>query len=382
MAFFRIIGYRAGGAFLPLVVALNGIGLLTLQSVAPALVIRQTLFGILGLALWCGLALSEIWQQLRHLRYICGVGTLVLLVVTALWGERVGGAKAWLKIGGLQFQPSEPGKLLLVVFLAGILVDLTKARATPTQSSRKEANVFPYLGPAVAVWTIAMLTLVAQRDLGAAILFTGILVLMLVTALGSWWYLAWAALAGLAGSWAAVRFFDHVKVRFSTWINPWIDPTGRGYQLIQGLYGLAAGGITGVGPGRGMAHVVPAVGTDFILVAIAEEWGLAGILVLLCCFLLLLWQGLHTALTTESEFGRLLAVGLAGMLWLQVILVGGGITRLIPLTGITTPFVSYGGTSLVTNYAVVGLLANISHSAALDGESTASPERKAEMVYG
>lgn len=383
--FFRWIGYKAAPILLPLTVSLNGFGVLVLQSVEPALAARHAVFGVVGLFLWAVLAYFDIWRSLRRIRYVSGISAFLLLVVTAVFGERVGGARAWLSLGPVQFQPSEPGKILLILFLAGVLADLLESSlrdATDSQQgavgqaltkthgksvSESKGRLLGYLGPAVSVWTVSMLTLVAQRDLGAALLFSGILVILLVAGLRSWWYLVWSLVAGAAGGVLAVRLFEHVRTRLDVWLNPWQDPAGAGYQAIQAMFGLAAGGVTGVGPGLGMASVIPAAPTDFILVGTGEEWGLAGVFWVLACFLLLLWHGMAVALSVESAYGKLLAVGFTGMLWLQAAMVGGGITRLVPLTGITTPFLSYGGSSLLTNYTVIGLLANLSHAACSTG---------------
>lgn len=362
--FFRVCKYYASPILLPVVCFLNGFGLLLLTSLQSDAVKRQTLFSIVGLVLWAVIAYWRIWESLKQIRYICGALALALLVATALFGKQVGGARAWLEIGPIQFQPSELGKILLIVFLAGVLADMqhggnSKAKELPRWSK------LAYLGPAVTVWVLLMLTLVAQRDLGAALLFSGIFMFMLVAATGSWILPVIGLGAGGVGAFLAVKLFAHVRNRIDAWLHPWDDPTGVGYQPLQALYALAAGGVTGVGPGLGMAKVVPAASTDYILAVLAEEWGFAGICLVFCCYFLLLWHGILVALQMPNRYGQLLVLGIVGMLVSQLFLVGGGVSRLIPLTGITTPFLSAGGSSLLTNYLAIGLLGNLSHAVAM-----------------
>lgn len=367
--FFRFRSYQASPILLPIVFLVNGFGLLLLLSIQSDAVTRQTAFSIIGLLLWAASAYWGIWESLRHVRYISGVGAIALLVATALFGRQIGGARAWLDIGPVQFQPSELGKILLIVFLAGVLADMRY------ESDSGRHNTGPlgwgklaYLGPVVTVWVLAMLTLVAQRDLGAALLFSGILMFMLVAATGSWVLPVIGLGAGGIGALLAVKLFSHVRSRFDAWLHPWDDPTGVGYQPLQALYALAAGGVTGVGPGLGMAEVVPAASTDYILAVLGEEWGFAGVSILLCCYFLLMWQGVQISLRMQNRYGQLLALGIVGMFASQVFLVGGGVSRLIPLTGITTPFLSAGGSSLLTNYLAIGLLGNLSHAVSTAGQ--------------
>ncbi len=271
------------------------------------------------------------------------------------------GMRLWIGAGGVYFQPSELYKVILVVFLAAYLAEkrelivLAGWRVGPLR-----LPPVPYLTPMVAVWLLSLGLVVVQRDLGAALLFFGIFLALLYVATERVSYV----LAGLAafgvGAVVAYRLFEHVRDRVSIWVDPWAQAQERGYQLVQALMALGAGGVFGTGLGYGLPDYIPAVHTDFVIAAIGEELGLLGSLAVVALYLLLVYRGFRIALRAPDTYLQLLAVGLSTVLGLQALVILGGTTRLIPLTGVTLPFVSYGGSSLLVNFAIIGLLLRIS----------------------
>jgi cell division protein FtsW (lipid II flippase) len=358
---------------LPIAAVLTALGLALVQRLAPAVAGRQLAWVLLGLALCLATALGlrdlGVLQRYRYLWALAGLG---LVAATFFFGVDVGGSgdRLWLGIGPLVFQPSELLKVLLVVFLASYLEERREllARAVYRLGSLRLPPL-PYLGPLAVMWAISLALLVAQRDLGAALLFFGIYLAMLYMASGKASYVLAGLALFLAGSWVAWRVFPHVQTRVSVWLNPWAEAAGSGYQTVQGLLAFASGGVFGVGLGYGYPGYIPAVHTDFILAAIGEEMGLAGVLAVLGLYLLLVYRGFHVALRARDPFAQLLAAGLTATLALQTLIIVAGNLKVVPLTGITLPFVSYGGSSLVTNCLIIGLLMRISCEARVPGVS-------------
>jgi len=356
---------------LPIAAVLAALGLVLVQRLAPALAGRQLAWVLLGLALCLGLALGlRDLGVLQHYRYLWALAGLGLVAATFFFGVDVsgGGDRLWLGIGPLVFQPSELLKVLLVVFLASYLEERRELLARAVyRLGPLRLPPLPYLGPLAVMWAISLALLVAQRDLGAALLFFGIYLAMLYMASGKTSYVLAGLGLFLAGSWVAWRVFPHVQIRVSVWLNPWVEAAGSGYQTVQGLLAFASGGILGVGLGYGYPSYIPAVHTDFVLAAIGEEMGLAGALAVLALYLLLVYRGFHVALRAHDPFAQLLAAGLTATLALQTLIIVAGNLKVIPLTGITLPFVSYGGSSLITNFLVIGLLLRISYATGVSG---------------
>lgn len=376
--------HRGDQLLLPAVATIGGVGLVMLNRL-PQDMAGTNLVGLrLGMAptqlLWFGVGLTAMLLVavllrddgvLRHYKYSWAAFGAALLLVTFLAGTTVNGARLWLNLGAISVQPGELIKVVLVIFIAGYLAE---NRALLAGASYRVGPIsippLPYLLPMLAIFVIVMGIVVISRDLGAALLFFGIFLTMLFVATGRRSYVLTGVLLFVAGSTVAYRLFNHVQVRVDNWINPFADASGTGYQTVQALYAFARGRLFGEGLGQGLPLVgqnlpIPAVQTDFIFTAIAEELGLIGAFALLALALTLVFRGLRIALLARDDFSSLLAVGLTTSLGLQTLIIVAGNVKLIPLTGITLPFVSYGGSSLVASFLVAGLLLSISHRTAL-----------------
>jgi cell division protein FtsW (lipid II flippase) len=283
-----------------------------------------------------------------------------LLALTILFGQEIRGARLWLRLGPLQFQPSELLRITLVAWLAGFLTERRDLIAPDPHGRRLRLPPIPYLLPMAGIGAVSVAALVLQNDLGTALLLFGIALAMLYAATGSGAYV-WLGLIGFAGLAAvAGQAAPRLAIRVQNWADPWRDPLATGYQQVQSEYALSAGGMFGAGFGRGMPAAIPDVHTDFILSAVGEELGLAGTVALLLLAMLLAWRCFTIALVMPDGFERLLAAGLAAGLAIQTLLIVGGVIRLLPLTGLTLPFVSYGGSAMLANWVVVGLIAALS----------------------
>jgi len=304
-------------------------------------------------------------RRLQAFTYTAGFAAIVLLLMPLLpvIGSTVNGSRIWIRIGPLGFQPGEVAKVLLVVFFAGYLVLHRDALAL---AGRRFVGIdFPRgrdLGPILTMWLISLGVLVFQRDLGSSLLFFGLFLVMLYVATERPGWLVVGAAMFAAGAYAAYLALGHVQARVDAWLHPF-DPENNTYQLVQGMYGMAWGGLIGRGLGQGDPTITPLGFSDFIIASIGEELGLTGVMAVLLLYGLIVERALRTALVCRDAFGKLLAVGLGVVFALQVFVVIGGVTRLIPLTGLTTPFLSYGGSSLVANWAIVALLLRISDQA-------------------
>lgn len=370
----------ADPVLLPIATAVNGLGLAVIhrldlaegQSGASAFAPRQLVWTAIGVAAAAAvLVLLRDHRILRRYTFTAMVAGLVLLLLplVPVLGTTINGARIWIRLGPLSFQPGELAKIALTVFFAGYLVThrdtLSLAGRTVLGLQLPRARD---LGPILIAWVASMGVLVLERDLGTSLLFFGIFVAMLYVATQR---VAWIALGlGLfaAGAVLAWSLFDHVQGRVQAWLDPY-DPAvydaevGGSYQLVQGLFGMANGGLIGTGLGQGRPDIVPYAESDFIVAAIGEELGLAGLTALLLLYLVLVQRGLRAAVGVRDGFGKLLAGGLAFAVALQVFVVAGGVTRVIPLTGLTMPLLAYGGSSLVANWMIVALLLRISDAA-------------------
>ena len=305
-------------------------------------------------------------RRLQRLTYTAGFAGIVLLFLPLLpvIGNEVNGAQLWISLFGLTFQPGELAKVALTIFFAGFLVGRRHSLALV---HKKILGVgIPRgkdVGPLLLVWLVALLVLILERDLGTSLLLFGLFTVMLYVATGRRsWVLIGALLLAVGGA-LAYRLFGHVQIRFDVWLHPFDDASGNGYQIVQSLYGLANGGIFGTGWGQGYPQLVPFAKTDFITSALGEELGLMGLIAILLLFAIIVERGARAAVATRDPFGNLFAIGLTAVIGLQTFIVIGGVTRLVPLTGLTTPFLSYGGSSLVANYIIIGMLIRISNAA-------------------
>lgn len=359
-------GSNSDQVIVPLAGMLAGLGLVLTHRLAPALASRQTGWAMLGMAttiLVAGVPWPMRW--LRRYRYTWATLGLALVALTLLFGVRPSGAgpRLWLGVGPLLFQPSELLKILLVIFLASYLAERRELVAYATlRIGRLRLPPLPYLGPIVFVWGLSMVLLVWQRDLGAALIFFGIFLAMLYVASNRWTFVAGSLALFMASALVVIRTFAHVQQRVAFWLDPWPDAAEGSYQIVQSLIAVASGGVLGPGLGYGYPTYIPAVHTDFVFAATAEEMGLAGALALIGLYMLLVYRGFHIALQTDDAFAKLLAVGLTSLFGLQTLTILAGNLKLIPLTGVTLPFVSYGGSSFVTSSLMIGLLLRISRS--------------------
>ncbi|MET9019395.1 FtsW/RodA/SpoVE family cell cycle protein [Actinopolymorpha sp. NPDC004070] len=386
-----VVRYRAPYAdpiLLPCVVLLNGLGLalihrLDLSKVkaaqdagesmphvdAPA----QLTWTAVGVAAFIAMLLlirDHRWlQRATYTALFAGVALLLLPLVPGI-GVRFQGAQIWVRFAGLSFQPGEVAKMLLIVFFAGYLV--VKKEALALAGRRFLGIDLPRgrdLGPIVSAWMISLAILVFQRDLGTAVLFFGVFVIMLYVAterpgwlfLGGTMFVGGAWFAYIAATQLGISQFSHIANRVNAWLHPFDPANANGaYQIIQSLYGFAYGGLLGRGLGEGHPTLVPLAKSDFIAAVIGEELGLTGLMAILLLYGVIVERGLRTALVCRDQYGKLLATGIASVFAIQVFVVIGGVTKLIPLTGLTTPFLSYGGSSLVANWALVALMLRIS----------------------
>ena len=372
-----LAGRRSDQVLLPAVGMLGGISLLLMERLPQSLAGQlgglaqtQLVWLLLALAVITALAIgvrNDSWLRLYKYTWAAvGVG---LLVLTFVFGRDVNGARLTLDLGPVSGQPSELLKVILVVFLAGYLSEFRPLLVE--QSTRLGPLRLPplqYLAPMVAMWAIALGIVVIQRDLGAALLFFAVFLVLLYVATARASYVVLGSVLFVAGSALLYRLFGHVQARVDIWIDPFADPQGAGYQVVQALYAFARGGILGTGLGNGLPTVggrlpIPEIHTDFPFAALGEELGLIGVLAILGLYLVVIERGLRIAASAADDFRALLACGLSLVVGVQAFIIAAGNLKLIPLTGITLPFVSYGGSSLLANALVVGLLLALSDRA-------------------
>jgi len=350
----------------PITMLLCGWGLVEVARLQETFLPRQLIWVCAGVTVMTLIAaLPYRWYWLDRYRYLWLFGGLGFLALTVIWGVNPLGAgdRLWLSVGRLfYFQPSEFLKIALVIFLASYLAEKRELLVlTHMRVGRWRLPPLPYLIPLLLMWGFSLLLLVWQQDLGAAMLFFGAFLSMLYAATERQLYVAiglgMLVLAAIAG----YALFDRVQLRGDIWLDPWADPRGNAYQIVQSLLAFASGGVLGAGVGLGHpTPYIPVVHTDFVFAAIGEEWGLLGGVGVILALLLLVTRGLRTAMRAPTPFTALLAVGLASLLGWQSLIILGGTLKLIPLTGITLPFVSYGGSSMLIACAMVGLLLRVS----------------------
>jgi cell division protein FtsW (lipid II flippase) len=357
----------ADPALFPTAGVLVGLGFAMIFRLSGGLAAEQATWIVVGLiAFVATIVFVRDHRVLDAYTYTIGLLGLVLLMLPMVpgIGRTINGARLWVEVGPLGFQPAELGKVLIVVFLASYLTQRRELLQVAT--SRIGPLRLPpakHLAPVLLAWAASLAILFVQKDLGASLLYFGIFVVMLWVATGRVAYLILGALLFAIGAYAGWVVFDHVQLRVDIWLHA-LDPekvfrVGYG-QLAQAAFGMATGGIVGAGLGQGSPGLIPFAPTDFIFAAIGEELGLLGTTAVLLLYVVLVGKGLRIALDARDSFGRLLATGLATLIAIQTFVIVGGVTRVIPLTGVTLPFVSYGGSSLVSNFILLGLLVRIS----------------------
>ena len=364
----------ADPALFPTVAVLTGVGFSIIFRLSGGLAAEQATWVVVGLlAFGATLVVVRDHRQLDAYTYTIGLLGLALLLLPIVpgIGRTINGARLWVRIGQLSFQPSELGKVLIVVFLASYLNAKRELLAIATgRLGPLRLPPAKHLGPVLVAWGTSLLVLFVEKDLGASLLYFAIFVVMLWVATGRTAYVVFGGLLFAAGAAMGYAAFTHVQARIDIWLHA-LDPNkvfefGYG-QLAQAQFGMATGGVVGAGLGRGSPGLIPYAPTDFIFAAIGEELGLFGTVAVLLLYVVLVGKGLKAAVDSSDGFGRLLAAGLATMIGLQAFVIVGGVTRVIPLTGVTLPFVSYGGSSLVSNFILLALLIRVSSGPAPRG---------------
>ena len=364
---------RADGTLLGLAILLNGIGFVTIARLDPELARYQSLWTAVGVAAFViVLRLVQRIRDLERYRYtfaLVGIASLLLSAVPGI-GREINGARLWVQIGPLNFQPGEAAKVTLVIFLAAYLVEKRELLSTPTWRVGPVMLPDPkHFAPLLLAWGSSILVMVREKDLGSSLLFFAVFLAMLYMATGRASYVGIGAGLFAGGATIAYQIFGHVQDRVTTWLDPWPLAQDQGFQLVQALFAFGSGGVAGTGLGLGSPGSIPNASTDFVFAAIGEELGLVGTTAVLVVYVLFVGVGFRVALRAEQPFLKLLAAGLTTMLGIQTFIILGGVSRLIPLTGITMPFVSYGGSSLLANFVILALLLRISDEVARRAEA-------------
>jgi len=352
----------------PLVMFMSGWGLVIIDRLAPRFADRQAIWLVLSVGAMLAVAVyPNVLRWLRNYRYLWLLTGLTLLVATIILGRNPTGdlnaPQLWLGVGDLNFQPAELLKVILVVFLASYLAEQYPAlRAEGLAADGRSLPTSPRVfGPILLMWTLCIVVLVWQRDLGTAAIFFIVFSLLLYVASGYTFVLIGGLILLIIAGVVAYSLFDVVSLRVDIWINPWPEADGRAFQIVQSLQAFAAGGVFGQGIGQGSPTFIPVVHSDFVFAAIAEEYGLLGIIAALCSIGGLLLRGLRIAVLNQSQpFLGMLATGLSLLIGVQSLLIMGGVLRLVPLTGVTLPYFSYGGSSLLMSFVIAGLLLRLS----------------------
>ena len=362
----RRLAPGADGVLLPIAGLLNGIGYVFIARLDRDLAGLQATWTALGiLAFVATLAVVRRARDLERYRYtfmVAGIGLLLMPLLPGI-GRNISGARLWVRIGPMTFQPGELAKVALAVFFAAYLVE-KRELLSEFRLSRGRIPHIRVIGPILLAWGFSLLVMTAERDLGSSLLFFALFISMVWLATARNEYLGLGAGLFTVGAFFAYTTFAHVASRVRIWFDPWSRADGAGYQLVQSLYAMGSGGFGGSGIGLGAPGRIPAAATDFIFAAIGEELGLLGTAAIVVAYLLMVGVGLRIALRADNPFEKLLAAGLTTILGVQTFIILGGVTRLVPLTGITLPFVSYGGSSLIANYILLALLLRISDQTA------------------
>ncbi|MBC8015869.1 MAG: FtsW/RodA/SpoVE family cell cycle protein [Sporomusaceae bacterium] len=372
--FVHVVLHKTGHAgdpiFLPLAALLTGIGLTMIFRLKPTLFLFQAMWVAIGLmAFLLSAFVSRRLEQAAKFKYVCGFIGISLLLTAILFGVDIGGNKSWVIIGPIRFQPSEFAKVFIVLFLAAYLSERRELLTLATRHYGPLQLPHPrFIAPLIAVWGIAMMMFVLQRDMGAALLYFGIAIAMTYMVSGKFSFVIIGLISFLIGSVICYNLFPHIQTRVDIWLNPWIDPSGRSYQIVQSLFAFGSGGIMGSGLTYGFPSMIPEIHTDFIFTAIGEEMGLAGAGAVIIIYIIIVWRAFRAALLSAVPFSMLVAGGLAASMALQIFLIIGGVTKFFPLTGITLPFISYGGSSIVANFILLGMLFSISEVRSYDAK--------------
>ncbi|MGH2787207.1 MAG: FtsW/RodA/SpoVE family cell cycle protein [Actinomycetota bacterium] len=379
----RRFAAQADALILPLVAILNTIGVTAIYRLdSEGLGPSQVTWTALGVACFIGtLVVLRDYRSLARFKYLFGFAGIGLLLLPVFIGTEINGARLWIQFGGFSFQPGELAKLGLVIFFAAYLAERKELLAI---ASRRLLGLhvpdIKHFGPLLVMWGLSLAVMFYEKDLGSSLLFFSIFLVMLYIATARIVYMALGGLLFLVGATIGYSTFTHVQLRVQVWLDVYNPETinDESYQLAQSLFALATGGLFGTGLNQGLPDLIPAAHTDFLFSVVGEELGLIGTSAVLLCFILLLSRGLRVAVGARTDFGQLLAAGLTAILGLQTFIILAGVTRLLPLTGITLPFMSYGGSSLLSNFILVALLVRISHQTTAEP----TPAETAEILIG
>jgi cell division protein FtsW (lipid II flippase) len=356
----RWLAPDANPVVVPVAALLNGLGYVMIARLDYQLASAQATWTAIGVAAYVGTLVvvrrSRDLDRYRYLLAVAGLGLLLMPLVPKV-GQNINGARLWVRLGPLSFQPVELAKLALIVFFASYFVEKRELLSTPTMrvGNRLVTDPRPF-GPVVLAWAFSLLVMTAEHDIGFSLLLFCVFISMLWVATGRARYLLVGAVLFLVGAVVAQHLFGQVHERIAIWLDPWKYAQSTGLQLVQAAYGMGTGGVAGTGLGLGHPGLIPVVTSDFIFAAFGEELGLVGTSMLVVAYVVLVGVGLRAALAARSEFSKLLATGLSAVLGLQAFFIMAGVVRLLPLTGVTLPFVAYGGSSLVANYVLAGVL--------------------------
>ncbi|HMS25653.1 MAG TPA: putative peptidoglycan glycosyltransferase FtsW [Acidimicrobiia bacterium] len=361
---------RSDATLLPLAVLLNGIGFIIISRLDKSEAQAQALWTALGIAAFViTLVFIRRTTSLHRYRYTFAFLGLIAIMLPTIpgIGTEINGARLWIRLGSFSFQPGEAAKVFLTIFIASYLTDTRKLLST---SRRSVGKLFipdiKFFGPLLVAWGTSILVMVRQKDLGSSLLFFAVFAAMLYIATNRVSYLATGLVFFSGAATVAYKLFGHVRVRVETWIDPWASPQDEGFQLLQSLFSFGTGGVKGTGLGLGTPNKIPNASTDFVFSAVGEELGLVGTIAVIIALLLFVASGYRIATRAQRPFAQLFAAGLTTIIGVQTFVILGGVTRVIPLTGVTLPFVSYGGSSLVANYVICALLLRISDETARD----------------
>jgi cell division protein FtsW (lipid II flippase) len=380
----RKLAPHADAMILPLAAILNVLGVAAVYRLDPeGFGPTQVTWSLLGIALFVGtLLVVRDYRVISRYKYILGfAGVGLLLLPMTPVGATINGARLWVRMGAFSFQPGELAKVCLVIFFAAYLAERKELLAI---ASRRVVGLhvpdIKHFGPLLVMWGLSLAVMFFETDLGSSLLFFSIFLVMLYVATARFVYLAFGGVLFAVGAVIGYSLFTHVQTRVQVWLDVF-NPRyiqDEGYQLAQSLFAFAQGGLFGTGFGRGLPDLIPAAHTDFIFSALGEELGLLGTAAVLLCFLLIVARGLRISLSARDDFGQLLAAGLTTIFAVQTVIILAGVTRLLPLTGITLPFMSYGGSSLLSNFILIALLIRVSDQ--ISGEP--EPAKTAEILLG
>lgn len=363
----RRLAPDADPTLLPLAGLLNGLGFVFIARIDERLAWQQAAWTAFGIALFCvTLMVVRRARNLDSYRWsfaLLGIILLMLPLVPGI-GKEINGARIWINVGPMSFQPAEVAKIVLAIFFASYLVEKRELLAMGRRVGPITVPDLKHLGPVLLAWAASLVVMISQKDLGSSLLFFALFIVMLWVATERFSYVVTGTALFAAGAYLSWRAFDHVQTRVTIWLDPWADTQDKGFQIVQAAFAMAAGGVGGTGLGLSGRINIPEAESDFIFAVLASELGLVGATVILIAFLLIIGAGLRIAVRADHAFDKLLAVGLTTLIGLQSFIIIAGVTRVLPLTGITLPFVSYGGSSLISNYVLLALLLRISDDTA------------------